>query len=76
MFKITPLRSSILSEADWYNSVTRTLDDPESMKPVTAMWHEADGWRGWSIKDNRYFFNDIPENSLWELLDVLDKDDK
>ena len=69
LFKWDTLRYEIFAEVDLYNSLTRIINDPESMKTATAMWCDPDGWRGWTIKDNgNYFFNDIPETSFSSLM--------
>jgi len=57
---------------DWYNSITRTLNDPEAMKTASAIWCEQDGWRGWNIKENgSYYFHDIPEKGLSDIFDII-----
>lgn len=72
LFRWQPLRVAIFSEVDWYNSITRTMNDPEQMKIATSIWCDTDGWRGWNIKDNgSYYFHDTPENSLGSLMDIL-----
>ena len=74
LFKWQALRFGIFSEVDWYNSITRTLDDPEAMKTASAFWCEPDGWRGWEIKeDGTYYFHDIPEKSISDIFDLLYK---
>jgi hypothetical protein len=76
LFWWTPLRNALLAEATFYNSMTTLLNDPESMKTATAYWNEGDGWRGWTIEDNKYYFNDVPEHdmlSAWEALDEMAK---
>lgn len=75
LFKWEKLRLNIFAEVDWYNSISRTLSDPESMKVSSAMWCEPDGWRCWHIKDNgTYYFHDLPEKSLGDIMDILYKD--
>ncbi len=64
LFWYTPLREALISEATLYNSLTRTMKDPESMKISSAFWDEGDGWRGWSIEGDKYYFNDVPEHDL------------
>lgn len=72
IFKWDSLRLAIFSEVDWYNSITRTLDDPESMKIASAMWCEDDGWRGWTIKDNgSYYFHDVPEKHMSDIFEII-----
>jgi hypothetical protein len=72
LFSFNRLRTAIFAEVDWHNSITRTLNDPDSMKTVSAYWCEEDGWRGWTLKDNgNYFFYDIPEKSLSDIIDIV-----
>lgn len=72
LFSWERLRLFIFAEVDWYNSITRTLNDPESMQTASSFWCEEDGWRGWSIKDNGlYYFHDIPEKNIGDILDVI-----
>lgn len=74
LFKFDKLRNAIFSEVDWHNSITRTLNDPDSMKTASAFWCEEDGWRGWGIKDDgSYYFHDVPEKGLSDILDVVIK---
>ncbi|NDB62144.1 hypothetical protein EB001_27455 [bacterium] len=72
MFKIPALRINIFQEVDLYNSITRIMSDPESMKTASAFWDEGDGWRGWTIKeDGRYYFHDIAEHSLGDIMRLV-----
>lgn len=72
IFKWNRLRIAIFAEVDWYNSITRTLNDPESMKIASAIWCEEDGWRGWNIKeDSTYYFHDIAEKELSDIFDII-----
>ena len=64
LFCWNPLREALISEATFYNSLTRTINDPESMKTASSFWDEGDGWRGWSIEGDKYYFNDVPEHDL------------
>lgn len=74
LFKFDRLRLAIFSEVDFYNSITRTLNDPESMKVASAFWCDEDGWRGWGIKeDGNYYFHDIPEHGLGDIMDIIIK---
>ena len=74
LFKFDSLRLAIFAEVDWYNSITRILNDPESMKTASAFWCENDGWRGWSVKDDgNYYFHDLPEKSLGDILNIVIK---
>lgn len=71
IFKWDTLRLAIFSEVNWYNSITRIMADPNEMAIATAMWCEEDGWRGWTVEDGKYYFNDIPEKSLSDLMEIL-----
>ena len=72
LFKWEALRAAIYAEVDWDNSITRILQDPESMQTASAMWCEDDGWRAWTIKDNgNYYFHDIPEKSLSDIFEII-----
>ena len=72
IFSWEKLRLAIFAEVDWYNSISRTLADPEAMKTVSAMWCEDDGWRGWHIKDDgTYYFHDLPEKGIGDMMDIL-----
>ncbi len=72
LFKWDRLRDAIFNEVDWQNSIIRTLDDPESMKTVSAMWCEEDGWHGWTVKDDgTYYFHDIPEKNFGDAFDII-----
>lgn len=74
LFRWDSLRSELLAEASMYNSITRIMKDPESMKTAAAFWEEQDGWKGWtkSLDQNKYFFNDMPEHSLEDAMYMLD----
>lgn len=72
IFKWDTLRSAIFSEVNLYNSISRTLNDPEEMKTSSAMWCEDDGWRGWYIKeDGNYCFHDIPEKGIEDIFEII-----
>ena len=72
LFKSKSLRTAIFAEVDFYNSISRTLSDPEAMKTASVMWCESDGWRGWNVKDDgTYCFHDVPEKSLDDLFDII-----
>ena len=75
LFKWHTLKVHIFSEVDWYNSITRTLNDPESMRTAVAIWCEQDGWRGWNYDDekNKYYFHDLPEKSIYDIIDVCNQ---
>lgn len=77
LFKWDSLRLAIFSEVDWYNSISRTLADPEAMKTASVMWCDPDGWRGWNIKDDgTYYFHDLPEKDIGDMMDILFWDEK
>ena len=47
------------------------------METATALWDEGDGWRGWTIKDDgNYYFHDLPEKSLSDILDMISDREK
>ena len=72
LFKWDSLRIALFSEVDWYNSISRTLEDPDSMKTVSTIWCEPDGWRGWNLKDEgTYYFHDLPENGIADIMDII-----
>ncbi|MFN7583995.1 MAG: hypothetical protein ACK5P0_01410 [bacterium] len=72
IFSWEKLRLAVFAEVDWYNSITRTLNDPDSMKTASAFWCEEDGWRGWGIKDDgSYYFHDVPEKHLSDIFDII-----
>jgi hypothetical protein len=64
LFRWTGLREALFTEVNFYNSINRTMKDPESMKTASTFWDEGDGWRGWSIEGDKYYFNDVPEHDL------------
>lgn len=37
----------------------------------SVSWSEADGWRGRSYYNNKFYFNDYPEDSFLSNFDVL-----
>jgi len=77
IFRWEKLRFAIFDEVNLYNSFTRILNDPESMETATALWDEGDGWRGWTIKDDgNYYFHDLPEQSLSDILEMISDREK
>lgn len=40
---------------------------------AATFWNESDGWRSWSKEENKYYFNDIPEQLLGEAFMALDE---
>ena len=73
LFWWTPLRSALLAEATFYNSMTTLINDAEAMTPVSAFWNEGDGWRGWTIENDKYYFNDVPEHDILSVCESLDE---
>ena len=73
IFKINPLWNALSQEVNMYNSLTRIMKDPEAMKTASAFWDEGDGWRGWTVEGNRYYFNDIPEHDLLAVMESLEE---
>lgn len=72
IFSLDSLRKAVTAEVHMYDSITRIMSDPESMKTASAFWDEGDGWRGWTIKeDGRYYFHDIPEHTLGDIMDIV-----
>lgn len=38
----------------------------------SLFWYEPDGWRGWTHKDDgSYYFHDIPEESLIDVMTIF-----
>jgi hypothetical protein len=73
IFKIPALRINIFQEVDMYNSLTRIMKDPKSMEIASAFWEESDGWKGWTVEENKYYFNDIPEHDLMGVMESLEE---
>jgi hypothetical protein len=72
IFKWKTLRLAIFDEVNLYNSLTRIMNDPESMQTASAFWDDGDGWRGWTIKDDKtYYFHDLPEKSLSDVMYII-----
>ena len=72
IFSWDRLRKAIFEEVDMYNSITRIMADPVASSTSAAFWCESDGWRGWTIKDNRYYFHDIPEPGISDIMYIMD----
>ena len=72
LFKSDMIREAIFTEVNFYNTVSRITKDPESMKTASAFWDEGDGWRGWSIEGDKYYFNDFPEHDLLGAMLVIE----
>lgn len=37
----------------------------------SVFWNDSDGWRGWTVDDKGYYFNDYPQKDLLELINFL-----
>lgn len=46
-----------------YDEVKERMNDTT---PGSMFWNDGDGWRSWTYSKprNKYYFNDIPEESL------------
>jgi hypothetical protein len=73
LFRWGSLRNALFAEVNFHNSIGRIMKDPESMKTASAFWDEGDGWRGWSIEGDKYYFNDVPEHDLMGVMESLEK---
>ena len=73
LFAIKTLREALFTEVNFYNSITRITKDPEAMKTASAFWDEGDGWRGWTIEGDKYYFNDVPEHDLMGVIESLEE---
>lgn len=73
LFRWKRLREALFIEVNFYNSMTRIINDPEAMKTATAFWDEGDGWRGWTIEDGKYYFNDIPSYDMIDAMQELEE---
>jgi hypothetical protein len=45
------------------------IDEAMAETPTNLTWDEGDVWKGWtySLENNRYYFDDIGDESLTEL---------
>ena len=73
LFKWTGFREALFAEVNMYNSLTRIMKDPKSMEIASAFWEELDGWKGWTVEENKYYFNDIPEHDLMGVMESLEE---
>mgnify|MGYP007090088838 CR=1 FL=1 len=73
IFKWPSLRLAIFDEVNWYNSLGLIFEDPEAMKTAAAFWWEPDGWRGWQEHEGKYYFHDIPEPTIGDILDAVNR---
>ncbi len=66
MFNSERFREAMFMEGYYYESIKEALDEPVS----NLSWQDSDGlWYGWYIneKKNKYLFNDIGHESMYEL---------
>ena len=68
IFSWKTLYAAITAEVHMYDLIGRRIQDTT---PGSAYWDEGDGWRSWtySKERNKYYFNDIPEESLINAMD-------
>jgi len=71
LFWWTRLRNAIFAEVHMYDQLDQIMSDPESMKIGSSFYPDVDGWRGWSITNNTYYFNDIPEDTVIDAFNEL-----
>ena len=70
IFSIKPLREALFAEVHMYDEIGHRLKDTA---PGSMFWHDGDGWRSWtySAGENKYYFNDIPENELGDAMEYM-----
>jgi len=73
LFRWDALRTAIFDEVNWYNSIGLIFEDKEAMKTAAAFWWEPDGWRGWTEENGKYYFHDIPEPTIGDILDTINR---
>lgn len=73
IFKWDRLSDAIFDSVNLSNSIKRIMEDPESSAIAAAFWEESDGWHGWKLEGNTYYFNDVPEHSFLDQSFVLDE---
>ena len=75
LFKWDRLREALFAEVHLYDYLDKVMADPESMKTGSLYWPDTDGWRGWSQDEdtNKYYFNDIPEDSCMDAIKALEE---
>jgi hypothetical protein len=73
LFRWDSLRNAIIDEVHMYDNIDKILSDPKEMQIASCVYPDSDGWRGWTknIDINRYYFNDIPEDSLMDAHEQL-----
>lgn len=72
IFSWNRLREAIFAEVHFYDMIDSRIknDIPEHN---TALWCEQDGWRtkSFNANKNRFYFNDIPQDSLIDAMDYI-----
>lgn len=71
LFWWTPLRNALIAEVHMYDEISKRLDeDIYSPEHNSLFWNDGDGWRSrsFSIGRQKYYFNDIPDQSLAEAM--------
>jgi hypothetical protein len=78
LFWWTRLREAITYEVHMYDMLDKIMKDPDSMKIGSTYYTDLDGTRGWSFSEetNKYYFNDVPEDSLTDAFFELEKMEK
>lgn len=68
LFWYTPLRKAIFDEVHFYDMIDKVLEDKT---PGSLFWDESDGWRSWTYNEsqNKYYFNDVPEDGLMDAME-------
>lgn len=79
IFKWNKLRHAIFNEVRLYQSIDRSMWEYEKEGPASITWSEGGRWYGWTynINSNRYYFDDIGNESLiglWEDQWLREKD--
>jgi hypothetical protein len=67
IFSWKPLYEAVTTEVHMYDMIKESLKDTT---PGSLHWNDGDGWRSWtySSERNKYYFNDIPTESLGEAM--------
>ena len=73
IFKWPSLRLAIFDEVNWHNSLGLIFEDKEAMESAATFWWETDGWRGWTEESGRYYFYDIPEPTIGDITDTVNR---
>lgn len=74
LFRWNRLRNALIEEVHMYDRIDKILSDPKQMQTASCIYLDFDGWRGWTknVDINKYYFNDIPEDSLIKAYEELD----